>query len=314
MSATGRPATGRPEREYRSAQHEGSPVSSDALRVPPEQLGAGSGCRCEVVADGEALTRHFAATMVAEFRAAKGRARAQVVFIVPVGPIGQFELLAQHCNETRLSLADLVLINMDEYLTPGGDYVPLDDPLSFRAHMERALWSRLDPALAPPLAHRHFPDPRDPQATGRLIERCGGVDVAFGGVGITGHLAFNDPPEPGETVDEQSFANLPTRVVELNRETRTINAVTATRGNIDRIPRSAVTVGMKEILAATQDPPLPQPLLAVRDRAQDAARPDHCRRSRVAGAAPPRCRGDDDRRGDAVARTRVALTPKEKAP
>ncbi|MBK7744300.1 MAG: glucosamine-6-phosphate isomerase [Betaproteobacteria bacterium] len=244
--------TGRPEGEYRSAQHEGSPVSSDALRVPPEQLGAGSGCRCEVVADGEALTRHFAATMVAEFRAAKDRARAQVVFIVPVGPIGQFELLAQHCNETRLSLADLVLINMDEYLTPGGDYVPLDDPLSFRAHMERALWSRLDPALAPPPAHRHFPDPRDPQATGRLIERCGGVDVAFGGVGITGHLAFNDPPEPGETVDEQSFANLPTRVVELNRETRTINAVTATRGNIDRIPRSAVTVGMKEILAATK--------------------------------------------------------------
>ena len=48
---------------------------------------------------------------------------------MPVGPIGQFELLAQHCNETRLSLRDLVLINMDEYLTPGGDYIPLDDPL-----------------------------------------------------------------------------------------------------------------------------------------------------------------------------------------
>jgi glucosamine-6-phosphate deaminase len=225
-------------------------VSDDALRVPPEKLGAGSGCAFEVVADAEALTRHFAATMIAEFREAKRRARPQAVFIVPVGPVGQFELFAQHCNEMRLSVADLVLINMDEYLTPHGDYIPMADPLSFRAHMERALWSRLDPTLAPPPERRHFPDPRDAQATGRLIERCGGVDVAFGGVGITGHLAFNDPPEPGEIVDDASFADLPTRVVTLSRETLTINAVTATRGNIDRIPRTAVTVGMKEILAA----------------------------------------------------------------
>ena len=221
-----------------------------ALAVPPDKLGADSGIRCEVVADAEALTRHFAATMIEEVREAKARAQPCVVFIVPVGPIGQFELFAQYCNEMRLSVGELVLINMDEYLAPDGDYIPLSDPLSFRAHMERALWSRLDPALAPPVEHRHFPDPGDPQATNRLIERCGGVDVAFGGVGITGHLAFNDPPEPGEAVDNDAFANLPTRVVTLNRETRTINAVTATRGNIDRIPRTAVTVGMKEILEA----------------------------------------------------------------
>jgi glucosamine-6-phosphate deaminase len=225
-------------------------VSVDALAVPPEKLGAGSGCRCEVVADAEALAQQFAATMVAMVREAKVRAQPYVVFIVPVGPIGQFELFAQYCNEMRLSLSGLVLVNMDEYLAPDGDYIKMSDALSFRAHMERALWSRLDPALAPPLAQRHFPDPGDPESTGRLIERCGGVDVAFGGVGITGHLAFNDPPEPGEAVDNDTFAKLPTRVVTLSRETRTINAVTATRGNIDRIPRTAVTVGMKEILEA----------------------------------------------------------------
>jgi hypothetical protein len=44
---------------------------------------------------------------------------------------------------------------------------------------------------------------RDPWATNRLIERSGGVDVAFDGVGITGKLAFNDPPEPGETADNE---------------------------------------------------------------------------------------------------------------
>lgn len=225
-------------------------MTLDALAVPPEKLGEGSSCRAEIVADAEGLAQHFAATMVAEVREAKERVQPFVVFIVPVGPIGQFELFARYCNEMRLSLSELVLINMDEYLTPEGDYIPVSDALSFRAHMERALWSRLDPTLAPPLAHRHFPDPLDLRATNRLIERCGGVDVAFGGVGINGHLAFNDPPEPGAVVDNDAFADLPTRVVTLNRETRTINAVTATRGNIDRIPRTAVTVGMKEILEA----------------------------------------------------------------
>ena len=225
-------------------------MSNDPLNIPPDRLGQGSGCRCEVVDDSVALAGHFADTMAAEFLDAKSRARPFIVFIVPVGPVGQFELFAQRCNEMQMSLRDLVLINMDEYLTSEGDYIPTSDALSFRAHMERALWSRLDPALAPPRAQRHFPDPGDPQATNRLIERCGGVDVAFGGVGINGHLAFNEPPEPGESVDNEAFANLPTRIVALSRETRTINAVTATRGNIDRIPRTAITVGMREILEA----------------------------------------------------------------
>jgi len=223
---------------------------ADALSVPPERLGEGSGVRVEIVADAAALAEHFATAMLDELIVARETGRERAVFIVPVGPVGQFERFAALVNEMRMPLADLVVVNMDEYLTPSGDWIPLDDALSFRAHMERALWSRLDPGLAPPLAHRHFPDPRDPEATNRLIDECGGVDVVFAGVGITGHLAFNDPPEPGETIGDDDFAGLPTRIVTLSRETRTINSVTASRGNIDRIPRTAITVGMKEILNA----------------------------------------------------------------
>jgi glucosamine-6-phosphate deaminase len=222
----------------------------DPLGVPAERLGVGSGCGWEVVADRAMLAEHFADNMIAEFGEAQRLSRPFVVFIVPVGPIGQFERFAERCNAMRIELHRLVLINMDEYLTEDDAYIPLRDPLSFRAHMERSLWSRLDPALAPPLWQRHFPNPNDPRQTPSLIERCGGVDVAYGGVGITGHLAFNDPPEPGEPVDNAEFASRPTRIVTLSRETRTINAVTAARGNIDRIPRTAVTVGMKEILEA----------------------------------------------------------------
>lgn len=225
--------------------------NKNPLAIAKEDVGRGSPIGFEVVADNATVIRRFADDLMAEYLAAKDAGREKVVFILPVGPVGQYELWAQDCNDKRVSLKDLVLVNMDEYLTPdGGDFISLSNPLSFRAHMERNFLARLDADLAPPPEARHFPDPRRPQATGDLIDRHGGADVCFGGVGITGHLAFNDPPEPGEKLDRAAFAALPTRVVRLSRETRLINSITAASGNIDYIPELAVTVGMKEILAS----------------------------------------------------------------
>ena len=224
-------------------------MMQDPLTIVKQDVGRGSPIPFDVLPDNEQLVARFADELMSEYRAAKAAGRDKVVFILPVGPIGQFELWAERCNAQGVSLADLVIINMDEYLDrEGRDFIPMSDPLSFRAHMERNFYSRLDAALAPPKEARHFPDPRQPESTGALISKLGGVDVCFGGVGITGHLAFNDPPEPGEEIDAEAFASLPTRVVRLSRETRLINSITAAGGNIDRIPELAVTVGMKEIL------------------------------------------------------------------
>ncbi len=222
-----------------------------ALAVPEETLGQDAPIPLSVVADAEALTERFADDMLAEYRAARAAGRQRVVFILPVGPVGQFDLVAQRCNEAGESLRELVVINMDEYLTPDGrSLIPLDDSLSFRRHMDAHFYDILDAALAPPPAQRIFPSPDDPDAVQRAIDAAGGVDVCFGGVGITGHVAFNDPPEPDEATTLAAFGALPTRVVRLSRETRVINAVTACHGNIDRIPELAITVGMKEILAS----------------------------------------------------------------
>ncbi len=223
---------------------------TDALARRPEQLGVGSPIGLEIVPDMAALSLHFADALLAEYRACMAAGRDYAVFIVPVGPVGQFDLLAARCNAEGQDISRLVLINMDEYLGPDGDYISEDDPLSFRAHMERHFFDRLDRDLAPPRAHNIFPSARMPEGMADTIALFGGVDVCFGGVGITGHLAFNDPSEPGEPDDVEGFARLSTRVVRLSRETLTINAVTAARGNIARIPPTAVTVGMAEILAA----------------------------------------------------------------
>jgi glucosamine-6-phosphate deaminase len=66
-------------------------------------------------------------------------------------------------------------------------------------------------------------------------------------VGINGHLAFNEAPEPGQQVSNEEFKALPTRVIPLTRETITINSNTALRGAFERIPKQAVTVGFKQI-------------------------------------------------------------------
>jgi glucosamine-6-phosphate deaminase len=184
-----------------------------------------------------------------EYLQAKKNGRNKIVFIVPVGPVGQYDLWARRCNSEGIDLHDLVLINMDEYLTDDGrEFIPLSDPLSFRKHMQTHFVAELLPELAPPPKQLLFPDPTDPANVPRAIEHYGGCDVCFGGIGITGHVAFNDPPERGEPVSLETFKALPTRIVRLSRETRLINSLTTSRGNIDRIPQLAITVGMHEIL------------------------------------------------------------------
>jgi glucosamine-6-phosphate deaminase len=221
----------------------------DPLQIPKGLLARSARISFEVLPDNGSLIARFAADLFQEYLSAKAAGREKVVFILPVGPVGQYEILADRCNREKVSLRDLVAINMDEYLTPDGrDFIPLTDPLSFRRHMEEHFYRRLNSQLAPPAEHRVFPHPLDLSRVPQLIAGFGGCDACFGGVGITGHVAFNDPPEPGEQTPLEEFRNLPTRVVRLSRETRLINSVTTCRGNIDRIPELAVTVGIKEIL------------------------------------------------------------------
>jgi glucosamine-6-phosphate deaminase len=226
---------------------------SRILAIAPDELGRGSPVATRRVADREALVQAFADDLHEHYLTLRRKGRAPVVFIVPVGPVGQFDLWAERCNRERVSLRDLALINMDEYLEGDGRaFIPIDDPLSFRGHMRDHFYGKLDPELAPLPENRLFPAPADIDAVGRAIARFSGVDVCFGGIGIMGHVAFNDPPEFPEPVDADTFARLPTRIVRLSRETVLINSVTAARGNVDRIPRWATTVGMREILESRQ--------------------------------------------------------------
>ena len=216
------------------------------LSITRDQLGRDVPVKVRVVGDMDDVARDIARVMLEIVEAARQEGRGATL-IVPVGPVDQYPVLAEMINQRRSDWRDVMIINMDEYLTNDDQWVDLDHPLGFRGFMDRQFYDLIDPELAPAAENRVFPRPDDPAAIGRLIAERGGVDACFGGIGINGHMAFNEPPEPGESMTAGEFAALPTRVLSLSRETRTINSVTV-GGEISLVPRRAITVGMKEIL------------------------------------------------------------------
>ncbi|OUO21269.1 glucosamine-6-phosphate isomerase [Collinsella sp. An307] len=221
-------------------------MKHDYYHIPADKLGEGAKIPLEVLGDSGEIFYEIALTMVEEIEAHNARGE-KTVFICPVGPVGQYPIFVRLVNERRVSLKNCWFINMDEYLTDDDEWIDAEDALSFRGFMERTVYSKIDPELVVPEAQRIFPDPKDPANVGRVIDELGGVDIAFGGIGITGHLAFNEP-EPDMPVDE--FAALDTRVLSIHPETRATNCVGDLGGALEDMPHRCVTIGMKEILGA----------------------------------------------------------------
>jgi glucosamine-6-phosphate deaminase len=167
-----------------------------------------------------------------------------------VGPVGQYKPFTEMIRKNGIDLSCVSLFFMDEYLTDDDEYIPEPHPLSFRGFVRTAVIEPLSGHQGWDPRRVHFPDPKRPEEYARMIDDAGGIDIAFAGVGINGHLAFTEPPEPGETVSNDEFIGRRTRALSLSRETKTVNSVTAAGGGIFYIPSRAVTVGMHEIFSA----------------------------------------------------------------
>ncbi len=127
--------------------------------------------------------------------------------------------------------------NLDEYVGLGPR-----DPASFAATMARQLVEPLglDPGRV------RLPDGRacDPdgeaQRYGAAVAAAGGIGLQLLGLGLNGHVGFNEPPsDPAAAC----------RPVVLSDHTRRQNAG-AFGGDSDAVPRQAITLGLSEILSA----------------------------------------------------------------
>ena len=190
-------------------------------------------------ADGAAVAEHVAALLLRDrlqwpdqpLGLATGRTMEPVygVLVQAVHALPRAE--QQRLRERWLSF------NLDAYvgLAPS-------DPESFAAFMARHLQQPL--ALGMDQVRLPAGLAADPGAEAQRyasdLARCGGLGLQLLGLGLNGHVGFNEPPCP---------ATAPCRCVELSSTTREQNAA-AFGGDAQAVPERAITLGLAEILAA----------------------------------------------------------------
>jgi glucosamine-6-phosphate deaminase len=212
------------------------------LRLSPDEVRQQAGDRLIVARDIEALHRRMANDIAQEIHTNNSRGRPTVL-ILPVGPTGQYPLLAERINTEAISLANCWFFFMDEYCGPDGNAVSADHPLSFKRAADLLFFSAVDPACGFDRTRMVFPDEHNIDQLASMMRQTGGVGTCYGGIGIHGHIAFNEP-EPG-------VKDSPARRVDLNDYTVTINAIRAqVGGDLENFPRQAYTLGMRDLLAA----------------------------------------------------------------
>lgn len=178
----------------------------------------------------------------------KAKNGEKTLIICPVGPINQYPIFAEKVNRERVSLKNVWFINMDAYLDDDDNYISYDSILSFRAIMDNLCYSRIDPDLVMPKSQRLFPVPGKEEQADRLIEEMG-ADLCLTGVGINGHIAFNEPPEADDKISDAEFENISTRCLNISRETVTNNGANKICGALDVFPKRCITLGMKQLLS-----------------------------------------------------------------
>ncbi len=216
------------------------------MRIPTEDLGKGSSIKLERCGSEHDIYWKMALEMIDVIKENNAKGKTTLM-IIPYGPLGSYSVLVYLINKYRISLKNCVFMNMDEYIGEDGKYISKDDPLSFRGGMERIFYNLIDDELNVLPENRYFPDPEHPEVMSRLIEKYGRPDMTWGGIGINGHFAFNEPPEPDEECTNEEFLQRKTRVLPITRETRTINAYMNCGANLDAIPKLCITVGINEI-------------------------------------------------------------------
>lgn len=185
-----------------------------------------------VVDDYDAMSK-LAADRVADIITAFPNA----AITVPTGstPAGMYEELVRRINSGQLDVSQVQIFCLDDYL----GQTPEDDAsltkLLIRDFLEPANIPMENVHLIPTVTD-------DPHAAAAQYEAsiaaAGGLKLAVVGLGLNGHVAFN---EPGSGPDTR------TRVIDLTRESRDQNAAYYEGAEI---PEQAITMGIGTILDA----------------------------------------------------------------
>ena len=151
-------------------------------------------------------------------------------------PVGTYNCLAEGCKNGDIDFSQVTSVNLDEYVGLSGD-----NDQSYRYFMNKNLFTKINI----PIEATHVPDGcaadliSECSEYDKLISKLGGIDLQLLGIGLDGHIGFNEPDDV--FVKE-------THLVELDPSTIEANA--RFFASTDEVPRKAVTMGMGGIMQA----------------------------------------------------------------
>ena len=182
----------------------------------------------------------FAAQQIANLIREKQAANQPCVLGLATGstPKSLYAELVRLHREEGLSFKNVIAFNLDEYYPIERDAIQ-----SYHRFMKQQLFDKIDIDQN----NCHIPDGTTPKETikqhcaayEQKIADVGGVDLQILGIGVNGHIGFN---EPGSSVFTK------TRLTTLTNSTRLANSYEF--ANISAVPRLAITMGIGTILKA----------------------------------------------------------------
>jgi len=151
-------------------------------------------------------------------------------------PVGTYQKLVEWCRAGEVDFSNVTTINLDEYAGLDGK-----NDQSFRFFMQSNLLDHINVKQENTFVPNGVAEDLAAECAeyDARVERLGGIDLQLLGIGVDGHIGFNEP--------DTAFTKA-THVVELDEST--IIANSRFFDNADQVPRKAVTLGMGGIMQA----------------------------------------------------------------
>lgn len=183
-------------------------------------------------------TKEEAGFKAAESFAATLKEKPDAVLGLATGssPIPMYDALVEMYNNGEISFAEATSVNLDEYVG-----LPADHDQSYRYFMQKNLFDRVD--IKPENTNLPLGTASDLAAEcaryDALVESLGGIDVQVLGIGLNGHIGFNEPSD---------IFPYGTAAVQLTEST--VKANSRFFASESEVPTMAISMGIGQIMTA----------------------------------------------------------------
>jgi glucosamine-6-phosphate deaminase len=163
--------------------------------------------------------------------------KPNIVLALPTGktPLKMYKFLVKDYKNKRIDFSKVTCFNLDEYYP-----IKKTNKNSYHYYMQKNFFNKINAKKSNiNILNGETKNPKKECLNYDKKIRKNPIDLVILGVGVNGHMGFN---EPG------SGPNSKTRLVALTKETRIINSKFFRK--LKKVPDNALTLGISEIMSA----------------------------------------------------------------